>query len=273
MERRQAAISTGDRALAVDLTAVAAVGAGICAGADRPGFMAALVGAAIALRFIAWARLPIGERGTSLGVELAFFAICLGLGAFNDWSSVVRHRIYDYDVPSSLAGGSGVPPWMLAYWGLILRSIATLCGWRRLAASTAATRRRRNPLHLVAVEILLVLATRQLLYRYFLDPVLSWLPFALALAAYVALFGLTAREIRLVAIAALVGPAVEAAYIHLGGLHHYHLGLEWLGGVPLWILLWWMLAVLVWNDLSARLLSLLDSFANRAAGLAGDWSV
>ena len=112
--------------------------------------------------------------------------------------------------------------------------------------------------------MLLVLATRQLLYRYYLDPVLSWLPFAVALLAYAALFGVPAHERRLAALAALGGPAVEIAFIHIGGLHHYHLG--WFGGVPLWIILWWILAVLIWNDLSARLLELLVEREGVSAG-------
>lgn len=49
-----------------------------------------------------------------------------------------------------------------------------------------------------------------------------------------------------------LGAIVEVAYIQGGGLHRYHLG--WIGGVPLWIALWWPLAVLVWGDLARRLL-------------------
>ena len=56
-------------------------------------------------------------------------------------------------------------------------------------------------------------------------------------------------EPDLAGIIAIGGPAVEIAYIQLGGLHRYQLG--WLGGVPMWIALWWVLAILIWDDLSA----------------------
>lgn len=111
-----------------------------------------------------------------------------------------------------------------------------------------------SPLKLT-VELVLVFATRQLLYRYYLDPLLSWAPFAAALLVYVALFRPSGHERILMALAAVVGPAVEIAFIRAGHLHHYHLG--WLGGVPLWIVLWWVLAVLIWNDVSGRLLGAL----------------
>jgi hypothetical protein len=247
----------GDRAFLVDLAAVAAVGVAICAASDAAVFMTAWVAAVIALRFLVWSRLPLEERGVSMRAEAIFFALCLVVGASNDWNSVVRHRIYDYDV-ASLGGEAGIPLWMLLYWGMILRFVATLCRWRRLDV-IAPERRAANSFIVVSVELLLVFATRQLLYRYFLDPVLSWLPFAAALLFYVALLGSTPHERKLAALAAAFGPLVEIAFIRLGGLHHYHLG--WLAGVPLWIVLWWVLAVLVWNDLSGRLLSLLDSGA------------
>jgi hypothetical protein len=143
---------------------------------------------------------------------------------------------------------------------MILRFMATLCRWHRLGpppsprdeisvgrcvtSSAALT---------VAVELGLVVATRQLIYAYYLHPIMSWLPFAGGLVFYAALFRLTRHDKLLLAIAAIVGSTVEILFIQVGGLHRYHLG--WVGGLPLWIVLWWMLAVLVWNDLSARLLA------------------
>jgi uncharacterized membrane protein YdjX (TVP38/TMEM64 family) len=253
---------TGDRAFVIDLAAVAAVGGAICAASDALVFMTIFVAAVVVARLAAWARLPACERGISMNGELFFFGLCLILGAANDWNSVVRHRIYDYDVPHFSAATQGIPVWMLLYWGIILRFVATLCRWQRLAPPPHA----RDALHLGArvrsaprlkltVEIVLVLGTRQLLYRHYLDPVLSWAPFAAALLVYVALFRPSRHERILMALAAVAGPAVEIAFIRAGNLHHYHLG--WLEGVPLWIVLWWVLAVLIWNDVSARLLGAL----------------
>jgi hypothetical protein len=252
-------MAAGDRAFATDLAAVAAVGTAICAKSDDLVFMTILVPAVIVSRFVVWSRLPAAEGAMSLRSELVFFALCLGLGAFNDWNSVVRHHVYNYNVPHFFPALGSIPLWMLLYWGLILRFVATLCRWNRIAPPS------RSPSEVLSIsqptwakvtlELLLVVATRLLLYRYYLDPVLSWLPFALALLAYAALFGVSPHERRLAALAALGGPAVEIAFIRVGGLHDYHLG--WFAGVPLWIVLWWILAVLIWNDLSARLLELL----------------
>jgi len=251
-----------DRVFAVDAVAVGVVSAGICLASQRPAWMSALVALVLVLRFAAWVRLPGGERRGSLAAELAFFALCIAIGAFNDWNSVVRHRIYDYAVPAFFPSISSIPVWMLVYWGMILRFLATLCCWEGLAPSP----RLQDETHLpgrivespwlkVGVELLLVASTRWLVYRHYGDPLLSWLPFAAALALYAGFFRPGRHARRLAGIVAIGGPAVEIAYIQLGGLHRYQLG--WLAGVPLWIALWWVLAILIWDDLSARLQVLL----------------
>ena len=167
--------------------AVGVVSAGICLASQRPALMSALVAVVLALRFAAWARLPAGERWSSLASELAFFALCTAIGAFNDWNSVVRQRIYDYAVPSFFPSVSTIPLWMLVYWGMILRFLATLCRWGRLAPPA----RLRDEIHLpgriveapwlkVGIGLLLVALTRWLVYRHYGDPLLSWLPFVAA---------------------------------------------------------------------------------------------
>lgn len=260
--RARGAARASDRAFAIDCAAVVTVGAAICAASHALTAMTLLVPAVVALRFVAWVRLPAHERGIALSGEAAFFTLCLVLGAGNDWNSVVRHRIYDYAVPHEFPGASGIPLWMLLYWGMLLRFVATLCRWERLIPPpvpadgvTLGTRTVSSPWIKVAGELVLVVATRQMIYAHYANPLMSWLPFAAALAVYAAVFRLTRHDRLLLLLAASVGPAVEVLFIQVGGLHRYHLG--WLGGVPLWIVLWWMLAVLVWNDLTARLLAAL----------------
>lgn len=63
------------------------------------------------------------------------------------------------------------------------------------------------------------------------------------------------------ALLAVGGTAVEIAYIQLGGLHRYALG--WLGGVPLWIALWWPLGGLLLDELGAPLERWLAASAER----------
>ena len=83
----------------------------------------------------------------------------------------------------------------------------------------------------------------------------------MAIGVWLLLFRLTRHDAKLLALFAVGGPGIEILYIQVGGLHRYDLG--WLGGVPLWIALWWLLAVLVGKDLSARLLRLLGASASR----------
>jgi hypothetical protein len=249
--------TVGGRALAVDVVAVAIGSAAIAVAAQRLVLMTILVPAVIVLRFIAWARLPRSERDGSLAEELFFFALCTALGAFNDWNSVVRHGVYDYTVPHDFAF-STIPLWMLLFWGMILRLMATVTRARALGAPGVLDDRvrpvlvtRHSPALRVCMALALVVVTRQLIYRFHDDPWLSWLPFALALALAAWWLRPTRHDLTLMALVAVVGPAIEILYIQVGGLHFYRLG--WLGGVPLWIVLWWVLAVVIWKDLSLRL--------------------
>jgi hypothetical protein len=263
---------SGDRAVAIDAGAVGVVGAAIVAGLPAsPGAMLALVAAVVLARFALWSRRVPGAERLPLGGELGFFAAATLLGAANDWNTVVRHRVYDYAVPSELAIEHALPVWMLLAWGLILRGLATVAGWRRLRPPAAP----RDQVYLagrvvtsaplkIALQLALIAVTRQVVYRAHGDALWSWLPFALAVLAWIALFRPDRRDRVLLGAFAVVGPLVEVLFIQAGGLHAYALG--WLGGVPLWIVLWWVLAVAVWADLSARLVRWL---AGRAPGSPG----
>jgi len=254
--------SSTDRACAIDAAAVVAVGAAICVASQRPVLMSLIVPAVLVLRFQLWLKLPAAVRGHSLLREAAFMTLCVVLGAGNDWNSVVRHGVYDYTVPLLWPRARAIPAWMLLYWGLVLRFVATLSRWERLPPPAfpaddihLGARVVTSPVLKVAGELVLIVSTRQLIYAYHGHAVLSWLPFAAALAAYAILFRCSRHDRVLLVLAASAGPLIEVVFIQLGRLHVYHLG--WLGGVPLWIILWWMLAVLVWNDVSARLLEIL----------------
>lgn len=249
--------TAGGRAVAVDGAAVAVVSVAIAAAADRLAFMTALVPVVLLLRMVAWARLPRAERDGTVPEEILFFLLCIALGAFNDWSSVVRHGVYDYTVPHYFAATT-IPVWMLLFWGMVLRLMATVTRARGLGATGVpddrirpGLRTRRSATLKVGIELALVLGTRQLIYRFPADPWLSWLPFAVALALALWWLRPTAHDLRLMGLVAVMGPIVEILYIQVGGLHAYRLG--WLGGVPLWIALWWILAIVLWKDLSLRI--------------------
>jgi hypothetical protein len=272
-----------DRAFALDLGCVFVISVGICLLSKQLDAMTFLVGAALGLRLWLYARIPRQGRDLSVGAELLFFALCTVLGAANDWNSVTRHRIYDYTVPVYFPEWSRVPIWMLLFWGMILRLVSSLFRWIRLQLTPPP-----NTVHLggaplrstalrLAVLLLLVLITRQTIYRLYLDPVLSWVPFLLGIACMLLLLRPDVRRVIVLAVFGCVGPAVEVLYIQIGQLHAYHLGVLW--GVPVWIALWWILSAAVWGEISARIVTWLarvpgsppvpSSTGSRVPGVAG----
>ncbi|MEE9384115.1 MAG: hypothetical protein V3V08_11950 [Nannocystaceae bacterium] len=253
--KRESAISA-----AIDFGSIAAISLAICSAATNVDFMSLLVPSTILIRFWAWWKLgPQTRQRGRFRDEIIFFAICISIGAFNDWNTVHMHSVYAYLVPTYYPELSCVPLWMLLYWGLILRSLSTLfhqpflghgtipdntlrLPWRELQAS---------PGRKVAIQLLLVAITRPFVYLFHDHLVLSWLPLLAALALYIYLFPLDPRRWTILVLLTTAGPAIEIAYIQLGGLHRYALG--WFGGVPAWIVVWWGLAGLIWDDLGPRL--------------------
>ena len=249
-------LATTDREVYLDLAVIALGSVAICLWAQQLVLMTVLIPALIALRLVFWA-LWARPKSRPLVPELLFFGICIALGAFNDWNSVVRHEIYEYTAPHFFPGFSSIPIWMLLFWGLIVRLMATVAAWGRLAAvaepnpHTKPVSWRKNARIRIIVELILLLATRQAIYRLYLDPIFSWLPFLGAIAIFFLLFPPSKAQILLVVIAVAVGTVVEVVYIQIGDLHWYHHG--WVGGVPLWIMLWWALAILIWRDVSVAI--------------------
>lgn len=252
------------RAVALDGAAVLSVGLAACLAARDTPFMTAMVAGAWIVRAALWSRLPRAERPLEMPREMAFMVLCAAVGGLNDWNTVVRHGVYAYGVPSDLSWSS-IPAWMFAYWGLILRFVTSLGLWPALGdpGPRGAVRgvAGQRPTMRLALLLVLVLVTRQCIYRCSTDPWLSWLPFAVALGLHPLLFPWGRRQLRLASLAAVVGPLAEAALIGVGGLHRYALG--WILGVPLWIALWWILATLVWTELSLDLLVWLAPGAGR----------
>jgi hypothetical protein len=240
-------MTTADRAVAIDLGALGVVGIAVCVASHHLLFMTTLVIAVLLVR----TALACTRGGRSARVEVPFVLLCALLGGGNDWNTVVRHGVYAYAVPTDLPALSTIPTWMLLYWGIILRAIATLATYERLGDARLAPGATARPSVRVVAQLAIVLATRQAIYRLWGDALWSWLPFAIGLVVYLVALRPPQRARRLALVALVVGPPVEMAFIHLGGLHRYSLG--WLGGVPLWIALWWALGVLVWSDLAPRI--------------------
>lgn len=259
-DRRATLTPDSDLLFFIDASVIALISAAICAASGHLAFMTALVPVVIVLRTAAVVVIEKRE-GRSAAAEIVFLLICTVLGAFNDWNSVVHKRIYDYAVPHYVSF-STIPVWMLLFWGMILRFVARLARWIRLdpperphdGVRLAGRWIENGPLK-VALLLMIVFGTRAFIYRTYLDPLYSWLPFLVALGLTLVTFKVTRHDIELLALFLVGGPLIEALYIQVGGLHRYHLG--WIGGVPLWIALWWLVAVFVWKDLSLRLQTLL----------------
>jgi hypothetical protein len=272
--RRGAGAIHDDREVLVDGAAVATGSVAICLWADHLPLMTALVPVLLVVRTWVWQR-AVARHRREIWSELAFLLICVAVGGFNDWNTVVRHQVYEYTVPVFFPEATTIPWWMLLFWGLVLRLVASLAAWSRLGLAPISSgegrprggsdRRARGlqsaPLRL-GVILALLLLTRQSIFRFFDDPLLSWLPFLAAGLVWWGLLGLSRAETRLIGLTLVVGPLVEILYIQLGGLHRYRLG--WVGGVPLWIVLWWPLAVLTWRELAGHLRAWLS--ADRVPG-------
>ena len=241
-----------NRLMAVDAAVIVIASVAICLFSRQLLLMTILIPALFLARCTLVAALA-KRKGINLKAEFLFLLICTVLGAFNDWNSVCRQGIYRYTVPHYFEF-STIPIWMLLFWGLILRFIARLARWEALGPPAGANNRvaalESRPLK-IAFELLLLLATRLTIFRFWDHPLWSWLPFLLALVVFIALCANTKHDLKLLVIFMVGGPLIEIAYIGLGGLHQYDLG--WIGGVPLWIALWWLLAVLVWKDLAIRI--------------------
>lgn len=244
----------GDAHFTLDAVTILAISAGILWAAHDLAFMTVFVPAVLIARTAAFHFLA--EKPWPAWAEMFVVLGCALLGGFNDWNSVVRHRIYDYTVPVSRPDLTTIPLWMLLYWGMILRFFFTLARWRRLGPPAAPRnavwlgRPFKNPYLKAGLELALLIATRQCIYRLYDDAVWSWIPFAGAIGLYAVSLRPSAHEWKILIVMLVGGPIVEALYIQVGGLHRYHLGVFF--GVPVSIALWWSLAALIWSDLSFR---------------------
>ncbi|MEK7690022.1 MAG: hypothetical protein AAB425_03275 [Bdellovibrionota bacterium] len=184
----------------------------------------------------AWWRSPVERRL----LDVSLLVVATLVGGFNDFNTVVLHGVYRYTVEVFSPATGGIPLWMLLFWGLIMRFAAsfswTVAGDVKIGGS-------KNPALRIAFLLSLVIATRLSIFRLYLDPVWSWMPFALATALYFVVLQPGRSTYLLFFLIATFGTAGEALLIQVAGLHEYHLPM--FGGVPLWITLWWSLAILI----------------------------
>ncbi len=246
-----------NKLMLIDTVVIVIVSIAISVASNRLVFMSFFVPAIIISRMILLYLLQ-KEEAVNFKAEVVFLLICILLGGFNDWNSVCNKKIYDYSVPVFFESFSTIPLWMLLFWGMILRYFARLARWQRLNPPDSLMDKIgigstyvENNYFKIGAELILVLVTRQFIYRNYLDPIWSWLPFAAAIIIFMLFFYPTRHDFLLLIIFVIGGPLIEILYIKVGHLHYYHLG--WIFGIPLWLALWWMLIIIIWKDISLRL--------------------
>lgn len=251
-------IHIGTPTFALDALIIAIISVLICFFSQDLILMTVLVPILMVSRCIVWVLMKADNTRKSITGEFILLTICIALGAFNDWNSVDNHRIYDYTVPHFFPTLSTIPFWMLLYWGMILRALVSLFRWHPLGTESKANNKTKlfnfcseSPLLKISLQLAIIVITRQFIYRYFEDPILSWIPFAVAIIFYCLVFDLKKSDYYLAIGFLIFGPIIEILYIQVGHLHQYHLGV--LGGIPIWLALWWVLSMLIWKDLSIRL--------------------
>lgn len=239
-------------------TAVAAIISGLILAAAHLLTLMSIAVPAILLMRLGLAVQICRKEGRSLAGEVLFYLICTLLGAFNDWNSVVHHAIYEYQVPYCFTF-STIPVWMLLYWGLVLRLMAG-AGWM-VAGSSPPDKLGigRHFIRSVGVRliflIILGLLTRRFIYIHYLHPVMSWMPFLVAFLLALVTTYPGRRDFYFLGICLVAGPLVEIAYINLGQLHVYYLGV--VAGLPVWLILWWLLSAMIWREASLFLFMLM----------------
>lgn len=240
-----------------DFIAVIVISALILLSVDNEMIMSVVVASVVVWRNLIY---PLIKKD-SLSSSLVFYIICVLLGGFNDWRSVDVKKIYEYHAPTSFPDFSSIPLWMYLYWGIILCLMSRLGRWnwgRSYVNSDELLpwfkKGLTSPVMKILGQLLLIFITRQTIYTNYLDPFYSWFPFVVAIVAYVIVFRVNVQDILFFFTAIILGTIVESAYITLANLHFYHLGIIY--GVPVWITLWWGLSVLIWRDLSYRILSI-----------------
>ncbi|MBT3981774.1 MAG: hypothetical protein HOE90_10500 [Bacteriovoracaceae bacterium] len=241
--------ATNGKSLLVDTFVIVAISILICFFSKKLLLMSIVVPLILAVRLI-YTLIRFDEKKQ----EIILYTICTILGAFNDWNSVVGKGVYDYHAPVYFPEFSTIPIWMLLYWGMILRYMAAVAWWPGLGKDVEL----KNEVHLgskvwkstptkIILQLAIVFVTRQFIYHYYLDSVLSFAPFVVALILYSLIFRPNKREIKLGLLCISLGTVVEILYIGAGDLHYYHHGI--LFGVPIWISLWWSLSVIIWKDI------------------------
>lgn len=247
---------TSNSLMAIDFITILIISLAICLASHELVFMSFFVPLVILMRFVLIDRM-VNKTEINIKTEIPFFILITLLGAFNDWNSVSNKKIYDYTVPHYFEFSS-IPMWMLIYWGMILRAIYSFSKWSFLKPQAKLNNiiglkkyQITNPGLKIISELMLVFITRQFIYKYYLDPILSWIPFVIALIIWLLFFKVNRHDIKLLFVFLLVGPLVEIIYIKIGHLHYYHLGLIY--GVPVWIIIWWLIIVLIWKDLAPRM--------------------
>ncbi len=176
--------------------------------------------------------------------DVLFFVLGVILGGGNDLMSMYK-GVYHYTPPTILP--VPIPVWMVTFWGLAFVFFRKLMRYGPFLGEDNYRRIIDLPL---AVDLVIVIVYRMIVYRFFAEP---WLPgalFASILAVRLLLLPPSSNERKLMLAILVLGPLYEITLIH-AGLHVYQNGVIF--GMPLWLVVYWVFIVRVIKAVTDRL--------------------
>jgi len=177
--------------------------------------------------------------------DVLFFILGVVLGGGNDLMSMYK-GVYHYTPPTILP--VPIPVWMIFFWGLVFVFFRKLMRFGPFVGEDTPHHRAIDlPL---AVDLVIVLVYRAIIYRFYAEP---WLPgalFASILAVRLLLLPPASNERRLMLAVLLLGPLYEIILIK-AGLYVYQHGVIF--GMPLWLVVYWVFIVRVLKAITDRL--------------------
>lgn len=183
----------------------------------------------LALRF-----LIIGRRA-----DWIFLLIGVVAGGGNDLMSMLK-GVYYYTPPSLLKEyGAPIPIWMLLYWGHIFVSFRQLFQLPVFQGEPPAGKPWAIDKRLIA-DIIVVVAFRIIIYNTVRNEPWPTIGFASVLLLRLLVIPPKKNEWLLIVAVMLLGPPFEAALIGFGLYVYFD---PVLGGMPAWLLIYWIFAM------------------------------
>lgn len=220
MSGKTAYKATGKELLA-EAAVLLIVAAGVAVAGQRTGVMTVFIAVLLAVRFAVLYR-----RG-----DVLVFILGVILGGGNDLLSMWQ-GVYRYTPPTLLP--VPIPGWMVVFWGEAFLFFRRLMRYRPFLADDSVKQGLDLPL---ALDLLMVIPLKRMLYHYAAVPWVPDLVFAAALLLRYLIAPPQTHERRLLLTILILGPFYEALLI-AAGLYVYQHGIVL--GMPVWLIVYWL---------------------------------